>query len=257
MLPKKYRNMTDFLSQHKYDKYIFRWINVPIKKYYQYSMAEHLQSPDSISRYCKTMKMMVRRKAWLADSRAIIDPHRLSCRGTSKLFEDSSSNGDSPFLIHFLVRNHLHTVAKILEQRLPTEKGKTLKSDAVTYIKGNPLLKSYPFRIYVAVGEYHINSRKYLENGISRWRIPDINIDKSEKRQEDINILYTDIFKKYGILPTEPDINILEKDIYNLEQKIEKPLSLLNTKYKNILNNKMMPSVVGKTLQTTFFKEKI
>lgn len=242
MLPKQYSNISDFVTKHNYDKYLFRWANIPVNSLYEVNMANYLLSNKATSRYCATHKMMVRREAWLADPHAKCNPHDFRCAGTSRIFQDPASTGKAPFYIHFLVRGYLHTGIKVLVQRLPTVRGKTPKETAVKFLVDKIPMKEYPFRYLSASGEYSICTKGYLRH-LSQWRIP---VWKPEQdRKEQTIDLYIQTLSEYGV---NAERDLLDVDSFNLSEKISSCTEIVNEKYRKRLVGKM-PSHIGIFLQ--------
>lgn len=246
MLPKSFTNISQLVEKHSYDKYLFRWVDIPVDSLYETSMTEYLLSDKATGRYCATQKMMVRRKAWLSDPRASCDPHAFKCAGSKKVFQDSASSGATPFYIHFLLRGYLHTAIKVLEQRLPTERGKTPKAIIKNFMTGEIPLGKYPFRFLSASGEYCISTQIYLQHK-GKWNIPAVSVP--DRRQQTTE-LYSRVLKKYGLPVTNDLLNV---DTFGLQEKISKCNKIVDEKYKKFLSGQM-PSRIGNYLTRVFRK---
>jgi len=243
MLPKSYKDISEFLNKTRAEKYKFRWVNIPIDKLYTSSVTEYLNSNAATGRYCATHKMMVNRKTWLADPRARCSPHDFSCCGSTKLFQDPSASGNTPFIIHFLIRGYLHTAIKVLEQRLPTERGRTPKTVLVDFMNKEIPIREYPFRFLSACGEYCICNKNYLRNK-SKWRIPEYK--RYSDRTLQTNKLYIQTLEKFKLCKNK---DILTNDIYNIGSKIKKCTDIIIKQGIGRMS-RQMPSRIPTTIKS-------
>lgn len=246
MLPKQYNNISDFVSKHKYDKYRFQWVDIPVNSLYESSMGSYLLSDKATGRHCPTYKMMVNKNTWLKDPRSSCDPHNFKCIGSSHTFSDPLATGNTPFYIHFLVRGYLHTGIKVLEQRLPTMRGQTPHDIAKQFFITDPSLKNYPFRFLSACGEYCISHKAYLKH-LLHWRIPLWIPDRKNQTAE----LYRQILRIHGI---NAEKELLVVDEFNLGTKIRKCNNIINASYIKFVSGRM-PSAIGDFLMKTFVRK--
>jgi len=211
MLPSAYTTISAYIKQHTFEKYKFYWLNVAIDEYYCHCIRDYLLSDKATGRFCGAHKMMVNRQTWLNDSKSKMDPHSFYCTGKTLTASDSKLNGTKPYIIHVLVRGYWHTILKTLCQRLPTNKSdchaKTMKF--LNSLK--PAYNLYPNRVLLASTEYAIQKRSLIEFASTNWRIPDIQL--TPVPQPRLLQLFADNLK---IVLTG---NLLENDIYNLEEK--------------------------------------
>lgn len=237
ILPKQYSNINDFVSQNEYHKYVFHWTNVPVNALYTSNFTDYIQGKQVAGRHCLAPKMMVNREKWLSH-KSRMSPHAFVCSGTQQTFKDPTSNGQVPFILHMVTRGHLHTLMKILVQRLPNAKSGTSKQLIKEFVTTTIPLKKYPHRIHIAVGEIALSSII----SIIKWNIPDYqHIDRTLQTTN----MYNKILAKYGL---STDDNILQKDIFQLQEKITKCTNSVTNEHLTIIKGKM-PSIIGKKLE--------
>jgi len=243
MLPKMYSTIGDYILTCKADKYKFYWLNVAIDKLYVPKISEHLKNNNSKGRYCGSYKMMVNREKWISDPRSKIDPHNLTFSGGSvKSVCDPKFTGSQPYLIHVLVRGYLHTMLKVLHQKLPTNKTSG-KEEAKKFLNANSVssIRSYPNRVLLASAEYCIESKSVLENARQKWFLPSITIQDTPK--DKLLQFWADCFK----IIISP--NFIETDFYNLSKKFnECSKNIIKNENINAIKN-MTPSNIISTLK--------
>jgi hypothetical protein len=213
VLPGRYRRVGDFLDENPASLHVFHWFCVPVKRLFQHSMLDYLKEDDARYKNADARKMMVSRRAWLADRKAEMHPHRFDCQEAPFDHKDDGT-GASPFVIHFIVRSYIDTLVRILHQRFKNDQ-RNLKH----FLSGDIDPSLYPQRFSLALGEcFSANDRITAD----RWNIQPVSpppVDGVRIRE-----FISDSLGDFAC----PGVDHSQEDPYDLVAKMERGLSALH-----------------------------
>jgi hypothetical protein len=212
VLPKRYRNVSEFIDENPAALHVFHWLCVPVKKLFQLSMLDYLREEGAAYKNADARKMMVSRRAWCDDSDAEMHPHRFACKGKLLDYKDDGS-GDNPFVLHFIVRGYVYTLVRLLHQRFKND-----KSNLDQFLHGVVKPSEYPERFSLALGECYSAQNPIP---IDKWNIHGITSPRAATEQ--VSAFVTESLGNLAV----PGVDHTREDPYGLAAKMEHGLSEL------------------------------
>lgn len=208
VLPNGYSSITEFISSNAYNLYTFHWVLVPVNKFVQPSMLDYLYEPGATCKPCDSRKMMVNRVAWLSRTDNKVSMHFMTCGGASIDYNEHlttrSVDGNQPFVLHFSVRGHLHTLFKINHQRIKHD-----RHNLQQFLAGKTRYPSCPLRFRIAIGDIYSAKQPVTPE------IWNVNCDLQYTK-----CTYDTLERLYGTLT----------DSNNLSEKVSEGIALLSSR---------------------------
>jgi len=226
LLPKDTPNLSHVVEKYKNtDIFIFKWTFIVVNKLFQSCMLDYLNDDNAVYNDYPARKVMFKRKQWLKDLNSTISPHMVYFNTPNKIrtFEPLKTD---PFILHFCVRNYLHTIEKCKNQRL---KNDTEKSLIEMLNKSEPQYSKIHFRFKILVALLGTSTGLVKDLALQEhFYIPFCNCSKNKNDLTDEYQLYEKIQKlSEQIKENQKAQNISKQNITLLDytRKISKILN--------------------------------